>query len=95
MTLRMLSVVALTGLIVSSAAAQTVDSSIAVEGGKIRGVASDVAGVAVYKAVPFAAPPVGANRWKAPQPVVPWSGVRDSSAWPNRCYQLEIGRAHV
>ena len=88
MTLRMLSVVALTGLIVTSAAAQTADSSIAVEGGKIRGVASDVAGVAVYKAVPFAAPPVGANRWKAPQPVVAWSGVRDSSAWPNRCYQL-------
>ena len=82
---RMLSVVALTGLLVSSAAAQTTDSSIAVEGGRIRGVASDVDGIAVYKAVPFAAPPVGANRWKAPQPVLPWSGVRDSNAWPNRC----------
>ncbi len=85
---RLLSVVALAGLIVSSAAAQTSDSSIAVEGGKISGAPSDVAGVAVYKAVPFAAPPVGANRWKAPQPVLPWSGVKDSSAWPNRCYQL-------
>ena len=88
MKLSMLSVVALTGLIVSSAAAQTSASSIAVEGGNIRGVASDVAGVTIYKAVPFAAPPVGANRWRAPQPVVPWSDVRDSSAWPNRCYQL-------
>lgn len=58
------------------------------EGGKIRGVASDVVGVTIYKAVPFAAPPVGDNRWRAPQPVMPWSGVKDSSAWPNRCYQL-------
>jgi para-nitrobenzyl esterase len=86
--IRLLSVVALTGLTVSPAMAQTPDAAIAVESGKIRGVASDVAGVSVYKAVPFAAPPAGDNRWRAPQPVVPWSGVKDSSAWPNRCYQL-------
>jgi para-nitrobenzyl esterase len=85
---RMLSVAALAGLIVSSAAAAIADSPISIEGGKIVGVPSDVAGVTIYKAVPFAAPPVGADRWKAPQPVVPWSGIRDSSAWPNRCYQL-------
>jgi para-nitrobenzyl esterase len=84
----MLSVAALAGLIVSSAAAEIADSPISIEGGKIVGGPSDVAGVTVYKAVPFAAPPVGADRWKAPQPVVPWSGIRDSSAWPNRCYQL-------
>ncbi|QPF93177.1 carboxylesterase/lipase family protein [Bradyrhizobium commune] len=81
-------VVALAGLIVSSAAAQNSDSTISVEGGNIRGVPTDVAGVTVYKAVPFAAPPVGANRWKAPQPVLSWPGVRESTAWPNRCYQL-------
>lgn len=85
---RMLSVVGLAGLMASPAMAQAPDAAIAVEGGQIRGVASDVAGVTLYKAVPFAAPPVGDNRWKAPQPVVPWSGVKDSSAWPNRCYQL-------
>ncbi|SEN83573.1 carboxylesterase family protein [Bradyrhizobium sp. OK095] len=85
---RMLSVAALAGLIVSSAAAEIADSPISIEGGKIVGGPSDVAGVTIYKAVPFAAPPVGADRWKAPQPVVPWSGIRDSSAWPNRCYQL-------
>ena len=85
---RMLSVVALVGLTLSPTMAQTPDAAIAVEGGQIRGVASDVAGVSIYRAVPFAAPPVGDNRWKAPQPVVPWSGVKDSSAWPNRCTQL-------
>ena len=32
----------------------------------------------VYKGVPFAAPPVGDLRWKAPQPVIPWEGVRQA-----------------
>jgi para-nitrobenzyl esterase len=73
---------------ISPSMAQTSETAIAVEGGKISAVASDVAGVSIFKAVPFAAPPVGENRWKAPQPVVPWSGIKDSSAWPNRCYQL-------
>jgi para-nitrobenzyl esterase len=79
---------ALTGVAMPSVFAQTSDATVAVEGGKIQGVAADVAGITVYKAIPFAAPPVGPNRWKAPQPVVAWSGVKDSSAWPNRCYQL-------
>jgi para-nitrobenzyl esterase len=84
----MLSLAAMAALTVSPSVAQTPETAIAVEGGKISAVASDVAGVSIFKAVPFAAPPVGENRWKAPQPVVPWSGVKDSSAWPNRCYQL-------
>ncbi len=58
-----------------SAFAQVPDSTLSVEGGKIQGVAADVAGITLYKAIPFAAPPTGANRWKAPQPVVAWSGV--------------------
>ncbi len=35
--------------------------------------------VAVFKGVPFAAPPVGELRWREPQPVQPWSGVRDAT----------------
>lgn len=45
-----------------------------VTGGEIVGVVRD--GIASYKGIPFAAPPVGALRWKAPQPVKPWTGVR-------------------
>ncbi|NML47453.1 carboxylesterase family protein [Ramlibacter sp. G-1-2-2] len=78
---------ALAALTISGAWAQPADT-IAVEGGRIRGVAADAPGVTLYKAVPFAAPPVGPNRWRAPQPVQPWTGVRESNAWPNRCYQL-------
>jgi para-nitrobenzyl esterase len=84
----MIFALALTGIAMPSAFPQISDATVAVEGGKIQGAAGDVAGITVYKAIPFAAPPLGPNRWKAPQPVVAWSGVKDSSAWPNRCYQL-------
>jgi carboxylesterase type B len=44
--------------------------------GKLRGAASS--GIAAFKGVQFAAPPFGANRLRAPQPVQPWDGVRDA-----------------
>lgn len=47
-----------------------------IEGGKIQGVPTSVEGIIAYKGVPFAAPPVGDLRWKEPQPVVPWEGVK-------------------
>ena len=49
---------------------------LAIEGGNIQGVESSVQGVYIYKGIPFAAPPVGDLRWKEPQPVVPWEGVK-------------------
>ena len=36
-------------------------------------------GVAVFRGVPFAAPPVGRDRFAAPRPAVPWDGVRDAT----------------
>lgn len=47
-----------------------------IEGGKIQGVPTSVEGIIAYKGIPFAAPPVGDLRWKEPQPVVPWEGVK-------------------
>jgi Carboxylesterase type B len=47
-----------------------------IEGGKIQGVESSVKGIYIYKGIPFAAPPVGDLRWKEPQPVIPWEGVK-------------------
>ena len=47
-----------------------------VEGGKVKGVETTLEGVYVYKGIPYAAAPVGELRWKAPQPVTPWKGVK-------------------
>ena len=42
--------------------------------GEVRGSAAD--GINIFKGIPFAAPPFGANRLRPPQPVEPWSGTR-------------------
>lgn len=47
-----------------------------VSGGQIQGVPSEAPGVTVFRGIPYAAPPVGEFRWQAPQPVVPWEGVK-------------------
>ncbi len=49
---------------------------IAVESGKVKGVYNELSGITTFKGIPFAAPPVGDLRWKAPQPVEPWEGVK-------------------
>ena len=58
-----------------------------VEGGRIQGVPTGKPGVVVYKGIPFAAPPVGELRWKEPQPVVPWEGVRQADAFGHPAWQ--------
>lgn len=47
------------------------------ENGKVRGIPSADPRVTVYKGIPFAAPPTGKNRWRAPQPAADWEGVRE------------------
>jgi para-nitrobenzyl esterase len=56
-----------------------------VDGGTVKGAAQD--GVLSFKGMPFAAPPVGDLRWKAPQPVVSWTGVRPATAFGHDCMQ--------
>jgi para-nitrobenzyl esterase len=47
-------------------------------------------GVTVYEGIPFAAPPVGDLRWQAPQPPVPWKGVRHTDRFAPACVQIPI-----
>jgi len=60
-----------------------------VTGGAVRGYLA--APGAVFKAIPFAEPPVGALRWREPQPVKPWRGVRDATRYSAACVQNPIG----
>ncbi len=52
------------------------------ESGLVRGVAGNNARITVYKGIPFAADTSGENRWRAPQPVEPWEGIRDCYVFP-------------
>ena len=55
------------------------------ESGLVAGVASD--GVVSWKGMPFAAPPIGDLRWRAPRPAPAWDGVRQATAYANDCMQ--------
>jgi para-nitrobenzyl esterase len=72
-------------LAASPAAAQIKQAK--VTGGTVAGAQVD--GLSEFKGIPFAAPPVGANRWRAPQPVVPWKGVKQTVAFGPACMQGE------
>src|SRR6187551_2234687 len=54
--------------------------------GKLSGVTLK-SGVRTFKGVPFGAPPVGDLRWKEPQPVAKWEGVRKADQFGNVCVQ--------
>lgn len=60
------------------------------DAGLVQGTAPSSAGVRAFKGVPFAAPPVGDLRWKAPQPATPWQGVRKADSFGARCMQGRI-----
>src|SRR5499426_666533 len=68
-----------------SGLALTANDTVRVDGGLISG--SVVDGVRSYKGIPFAAPPVGELRWKAPQPVAGWEGVREVNDFGPDCPQ--------
>src|SRR5437870_5446798 len=50
-------------------------------------VAHFAATIAAFKGIPFAAPPTGALRWRPPQPVAKWDGIRKAEEFSPRCLQ--------
>lgn len=55
--------------------------------GKMTGV--DMGEYVEYRGIPYAAPPVGELRWKAPQPPAPFEGVYEAESFRNKCMQAE------
>lgn len=47
------------------------------ENGTVRGIEAADPRITAFKGIPFAAPPIGKNRWRAPQPAQNWEGVKD------------------
>ncbi len=56
-----------------------------VEQGTLQGTVEQ--GLTVYRGIPFAAPPVGDLRWRAPQPAAKWDGVRKADKFAPQCVQ--------
>ena len=67
-----------------------VTEPVAVTGGLVSGVPGRDPSIVVFKGIPFAAPPVGERRWKAPAPVVPWQGVRKAESFGASCMQTIV-----
>ncbi|MBC7441018.1 MAG: carboxylesterase/lipase family protein [Ramlibacter sp.] len=61
-----------------------------VTGGIVRGVEEN--GILAWRGIPYAAPPVGDLRFRAPQPVVPWDGIRDASTFGHVAPQVYKGQ---
>lgn len=59
--------------------------------GTVRGAM--IEGVAAFKAIPDAAPPIGAARFLPPRDIAPWSGVRDATAYAGRAPQAGLRAA--
>jgi para-nitrobenzyl esterase len=59
-----------------------------IENGILEGISSS--GINIFKGIPFAAPPVGELRWKEPQPVKDWDGVKKADHFGPRAMQLSI-----
>ncbi|MFN0124639.1 MAG: carboxylesterase/lipase family protein [Blastocatellia bacterium] len=71
----------------------TAADTVRIDGGMING--AQAVGVRSYKGIPFAAPPVGNLRWKPPQPVVPWEGVRQANAYGPECPQAPYAQGSI
>jgi para-nitrobenzyl esterase len=58
------------------------------EAGSVQGTIEE--GIATYKGIPFAAPPLGDLRWHAPEPPAPWKGVKQADKFAPGCMQIPI-----
>lgn len=63
---------------------------VALADGRLKGELTTAEG-AVFRGIPYAAPPVGQLRWRAPQPLTPWVGVRDATRSAPPCLQASVG----
>jgi para-nitrobenzyl esterase len=74
-------------LLAGRGALAALPAEIQVDGGKLSGTTGVSPEVRVFKGIPYAAPPVGQNRWRAPQPLERWDGVRTAADFGPRCTQ--------
>jgi len=75
----------------TTSALAAIPAEVTIDSGTIAGTTGASADIHVFRGIPFAAPPVGANRWRAPQPVAKWAGVKAATEYAPRCTQGGAG----
>jgi para-nitrobenzyl esterase len=78
-------------LVVAVSAGAAIPEQVKIDSGHLAGTTGASPEVRVFKGIPYAAPPTGANRWRTPQPVAAWSGVRPATEFAARCTQGGAG----
>ena len=89
LALAFLAIGACTGSVASKIAANCPESGpdvVCTEHGAVRGVFEGE--MLAFKGIPYATPPVGALRWRPPEPPARWQGVRDGSRYGSMCPQI-------
>ena len=81
--------VAIAGAVVTLTAfvSAIVPDPVGLDSGAISGTTGSSGEVRIFRGVPYAAAPIGALRWRAPQPVAKWEGVRKADEYGARCFQ--------
>jgi len=82
-----LTIAMLLSALASPAATSGLETVVKIDSGWVAGSGAPVRS---YKGIPFAAPPVGDLRWKPPQPVKPWKGIRVAKSFPAMCPQFQF-----
>jgi para-nitrobenzyl esterase len=83
-------------LAIASGLAAVLPEPVKTDAGMVSGTSAAAPGVRVFKGIPFAAPPVGELRWRAPQPVARWTDVHRADKFGNVCVQPKgVGRVNV
>lgn len=76
-------------LLAAHAASESFPVQVRTEGGSLKGAEDE--GVLAFKAIPYVQPPLGDLRWRAPQQVQAWQGVRDATQLSPDCMQGTLG----
>src|SRR5689334_9824441 len=74
-------------ILAAVSAAFAIEDPVRLDTGLVSGSDTATAGVRVYKGIPYAAPPVGKLRWRAPESAASWDGVRQAVKFSPVCHQ--------